>query len=68
MLVNSHYSSEGDPVLIVEQGVKSTLNAVGDIHSKLSAKAGLFAEKFLIGVGEITGGVMTADYRLNQKA
>ena len=63
-----HYSSEGDPVLIVERGVKSTLNAVGDIHSKLSAKAGLFAEKFLIGVGEITSGVMTADYRLNQKA
>ena len=71
-----HYSSEGDPIIITErsfsvkvtdsQGSPNPLGLIGegDIGSVLSAQAGLFAG--ISGVGEVTSGVMTAVYSLNQ--
>ena len=61
-----HHSTKSKPVIIAERGVKQKLTAVADIDAKLSARAGLLARS-ITGIGEITSGVMTADYSVRQK-
>ena len=58
------YSSEGDPIIVTERGFTSSIVGVGEIDSKLSAKAEIRVSSPIF-VGEISAG-LTADYRVSQ--